>query len=223
MTSQQKVSRRTIAKGAAWSVPVVAVAAAAPAASASTTPTCPGAGCPAPILSAVTLSTGVFASGSNTADLNIVAGTEAANFLTSACTDGGLLQASLVTVGDATLTMRNTSTNATTSYTGTTGISAGATAASAAFAMATVGASFPNVNLPDGNILGGLLNAPVVPQSLCISYTVVLNVLGGTPGTTVSCPGQVCFGFNLVTGSVYNVNQGIVPNTVTYVTTGLQL
>lgn len=36
MTSQQKVSRRTIAKGAAWSVPVVAVAAAAPAASAST-------------------------------------------------------------------------------------------------------------------------------------------------------------------------------------------
>lgn len=37
MTSQQKVSRRTIAKGAAWSVPVVAVAAAAPAASASTT------------------------------------------------------------------------------------------------------------------------------------------------------------------------------------------
>lgn len=35
MTSQQKVTRRTVAKGAAWSVPVVAVAAAAPSASAS--------------------------------------------------------------------------------------------------------------------------------------------------------------------------------------------
>lgn len=34
---QSGVSRRTIAKGAAWSVPVVAVGAAAPAASASTT------------------------------------------------------------------------------------------------------------------------------------------------------------------------------------------
>jgi hypothetical protein len=36
MTNRQNISRRTIAKGAAWSVPVVAVAAAAPAASAST-------------------------------------------------------------------------------------------------------------------------------------------------------------------------------------------
>lgn len=35
-TSNSKISRRTVAKGAAWSVPVVAVAAAAPAASAST-------------------------------------------------------------------------------------------------------------------------------------------------------------------------------------------
>ncbi|WP_148043251.1 hypothetical protein [Flexivirga caeni] len=41
MTNQQtpgsKISRRTVAKGAAWSVPVIATAAAAPSASASTT------------------------------------------------------------------------------------------------------------------------------------------------------------------------------------------
>ncbi|HWC20896.1 MAG TPA: hypothetical protein VG502_01230 [Flexivirga sp.] len=222
MTSQQKISRRTIAKGAAWSVPVVAVAAAAPA-SAASTPACPGASCPKPVLSAVTLSTGVFAANTNTADLNITAGTEVANFLTPECSGGGLLQASLVTVGDATLTMKETATGKTTAYTGTTGVSAGATAASAAFAMATIGASFPSVNFPDGDLLSGLTNAPVVPQSLCISYTVVLDVLGSTPGTTVTCPGQVCFGFNLLTGSLYSVNQGVVPNTVSYLTSGLLL
>lgn len=40
--SPRQVSRRTIVKGAAWSVPVIAAAAAAPLAAASTTPGTPG-------------------------------------------------------------------------------------------------------------------------------------------------------------------------------------
>lgn len=215
--SGSKVSRRTIAKGAAWSVPVVAVAAAAPAASASTTPTCPE-NCAAALTNAVTLSTGVFNKGTNTADLSIIAGAFVANFLTTGCGQDGLLQASLFTVTSSTLTMSDGAT-----YTTTSGLPVGVSAASLS-TLADIGTTFSDVQFPNGNILQGVLNAPVKPASICFEYNLVLNILGsGTPPQTQTCPGQVCFGFNLLGTSVYSVNQAIVPNTVTFAATGLAL
>ncbi|NNG39641.1 hypothetical protein HJ588_10200 [Flexivirga sp. ID2601S] len=212
-----KIGRRTIAKGAAWSVPVVALGAGAAQAAASP-PVCP-TNCAQPVVSAATLSTGLGnpATGSNRAALSLTAGAFYANFL--ACDGGGLFQASIFTVTSATLTMSDGST-----YTTTSGLPVGVAAASQS-ALATVGLSFQNVFFPNGNLLSGVLNPPVRPSRICFTYTVVLNVLGSVPPATKDCNGQVCFSFNLLTGSVYTVNQSVlgvpVPNSVSYVTTGL--
>lgn len=206
MTPAEKaVTRRTVAKGAAWSVPVIALASSAAAATASGS-ACPSVGCATELTSQVTLGTvgigpDAFLPGTNNATLSIYEGFFAADLLTTSCRDDGLLRPSLVSVSSVTLTMSDNAT-----YPGT-GLRAGVTAASIT-SLATVGTSFAGVHFPNGWVSATFADIPVWPVGVCIAYDLILDVVGsGTSPTTVTCPGRICFGISEPQpGSGYNVN-----------------
>lgn len=160
---------------------------------------------------------GAFLPGTNTADLSIITGFFAANLLTTNCADDGLLRPTVFNVSSMTLTMSDNATYQ------ATGLRAGVTAASDS-SLATVGTVFPGVRFPDGSVRSTYADIPVRPVSVCITYDLVLDVVGSvTAPSTVTCPGRVCFGFDeLQLGSGYSVNQS-GSNGVAYVENVLPL
>lgn len=199
-TEKKTVDRRTIAKGAAWTLPVIATAAAAPAASASTAPACPQ--CGVPILNVVTATAGVK---KNVGDLVIPLGAFVANL--AGCT--GLISASVLTANSATLTMRK-SNGSTQTYTTTSGLAVGVSA-TAVTALAGAALTFKGVEFPGGN----LLNPAVRPSSVSFDVVLLLEVLG----KRLECPQTITFSFDLSLGG-YAVNGG-GNGSVSYVLAGL--
>lgn len=194
MTSEQKVdpkiSRRTIAKGAAWSLPVIATAVAAPSASAS--PVC------APCLGANVVSAGAtIATVSGNKGNVVIAGAFSA--LATACT--GLITAGIATINSATLTTNHGSYNTTTGLTGGPMVG-GVIALGSAI-------TFSGVAFPDG--LYVLNSGPVNLMSLCFDVTIPLQI----GGTSTPCGQTICFKPTVSLG-VGNVTLG--SGTVTFTT-----
>ncbi|YAL84383.1 hypothetical protein ACMYYO_06135 [Dermacoccaceae bacterium W4C1] len=157
------VSRRTLAKGAAWSVPTVAVASAAPAfASSPECQTCSYTNSifPAPVTSQAIIvnNRGLFTLGGQ--------------FQVNVAGCNGLFNLALVRGTAAKLTMSDGST-----YTSTVGLSAGPLVGPTA-SLGT-GIAFSGVHFPDGTYT--LFGAPVAPQSLELTFQVVLGLTGSGP------------------------------------------
>lgn len=201
-TEKKTIDRRTIAKGAAWTLPVVATAAAAPAASASTTPTCTQ--CATPTLNVATASASRIRG--HAGDLTIPAGAFVANL--AGCT--GLFNASVLTANSATLTMRHAD-GSTKSYTTTSGLSVGV---SATIATALVGAAltFPGVEFPSGT----LVTPGARPVSVSFDVVILLRILG----QELQCPQTITFNFSLSVGG-YSVNGGAGNGSASWLLAGL--
>lgn len=177
-------TRRTIAKGAAWTVPVVVSAAAAPMAAASPT-TC--ATCLTAIGGDAPASTATV--NNYTGDLVM---TPLAFGILGQCS--GLVSIGVVVVNSATLTMsgrRNAETTPTT-YTASTlaaGVAGGALGATAIGFTGTF--AFPSVSYPAGTYvgLGPLDSSPIKPTRLCVRLSIPLNFGIGT----TTCSMTVCY------------------------------
>ncbi|HWC20895.1 MAG TPA: hypothetical protein VG502_01225 [Flexivirga sp.] len=188
-TENKTVSRRSVAKGAAWSLPVIATAAAAPAASASTNPTCPQ--CGVPILNVVTATAAVK---KNVGSLVIPVGAFVANMV--GCT--GLINASVLTANSATLTMKY-SNGSTKTYSTTVGLAVGASA-TVATALATAALTFSGIDFPNSSLTNPV---PVKPSSVSFDVVILLDILG----KQLQCPQTITFNFDLGL-SLYAVGGG---------------
>ncbi len=173
------MSRRKVAKGVAWSLPVVAAAVAAPAASASsvTPPACPG--CFEPGVIPLPFTSQVIVS-NKSGTLAIVS---ALNVDSSGC-DVSLFQPVYTAImTSATLTMSDGTT-----YNSTAGLGTGVGTFGSISAF-NMNAIFTGLNFPvGGSIVSGY---PVVPAKLCVKFTMVLV---GLPSLIqVQCPVTLCW------------------------------
>ncbi|GAA3271066.1 hypothetical protein [Paenarthrobacter aurescens] len=172
------ISRRKVAKGAAWSLPVIAAAVAAPAASASVLPpACPGCfepgAIPLPFTSQVIVS-------NKSGTLAIVS---ALNVDSSGC-DVSLFQPAYTAImTSATLTMSDGTT-----YNSTAGLGTGVGTFGSISAF-NMNAIFTGINFPvGGSIVSGY---PVTPTKLCVNFTMVLV---GLPNLLqFQCPVTLCW------------------------------
>lgn len=198
------VGRRTVLKGAAWSVPVVAAAVATPFASASTPipgcPTCLKAGVLAvvgiPLLGAWTSQAVVVG---NKADILVV---PAVGIDTSTCVSAGFINAFGFTMNSATLTMSDGNAANDVTYTQilTSLVGVGTLGLVNAF---TAIPAFLNVAMPNGgSVLGSYKPAPKKLQ-ICADIFLQVDIGGGVGGQTVTC--SLCFEWDLAgvgTGAV---------------------
>ncbi|MDR6868023.1 hypothetical protein J2Y69_002631 [Microbacterium resistens] len=193
---KKEISRRSVVKTAAWSLPVVAAAAAAPMASASTPacPTCIKAGLP--IIGGViggvwTLQAGVLG------NRGIIAMPNLFGLDATACGISwqNIFQPAFTfVVTSATLTMSDGN-----SYTSSVGLGVGAGNISTvgAFPSAFV---FNNVYLPNGGSIAGIPPYPVVPETLTVTVTTTLQY---GIGLSIECPVTLTWNLNgLATGLV---------------------
>ena len=175
---KSKITRRKVAKGAAWSLPAIAAAVAAPAAAASVLPpACPGCfepgAIPLPFTSQVLVS-------NKSGTLAIVS---ALNVDSSGC-DVSLFQPAYSAImTSAILTMSNGST-----YNSTAGLGTGVGTFGSISAF-NMNAIFSGINFPVG---GSLVSGyPVVPTKLCVNFTMVLV---GLPSLIqLQCPVKLCW------------------------------
>lgn len=168
--TDSKITRRTVAKGAAWTLPVVSLAAAAPTASAS----------PIPCTNCVVPNAGVSTALSGLVANNHSVLTIPANF-GAYVTCSGILSVGLVVVRGAKLTMSDG--NEYTALALGAGVAAGIGGSSGI--NFTGDFTFSNVEFPNGNYIhANAKNAPVYPKKFVIRADVVLNLGVGT-GT---CP-----------------------------------
>lgn len=183
MTQPSTVTRRTLTRGVAWSIPTVAVGSAAPALAASGCVAC------AQPLAGGGGSTTVVSGGSGTLAL-------AGTFTTTLTGCTGLISAGVVTTHKATLTMSDGRT-----YTTTANLGAGPHVAGVA--QLGSGIAFSSVRFPNGVYAsaGGIGSLPVYPTRLCFDLSIPL----GIGGTTISCSQTVCFA-----PSFLNANLGTV-------------
>lgn len=174
MTEEKKsgIDRRTMLKGTAWSVPVLAAAIATPLAAASTTPTCPTCLQPGVLLGGVTTSQALVVGNQGALAFAGVFG------LDSTGCDLGLFQpayTSLVT--SATLTMSDGST-----YAGT-GLGSG-TGTFGQIGVLPGTWLFSGITFPSGTYILG--SNPVRPTQ--ISATVNVILVGLPSLITITCP-----------------------------------
>ena len=169
-------SRRSVAKGVAWTTPVILAAVAAPAAAASPTPTCPNcfkAGSVGAFTSQVMVS----------GNRGTLAFMSVFNIDASAC-NLSLFQPtySILTTG-ATLTMSDGKT-----YTQTSGLGAGP-GTLGQFSGVSENLMFSGISLPNGgSIISGY---PVVPTKLCVNFVFILQ---GFPSLIqIQCPQTLCW------------------------------
>jgi hypothetical protein len=191
------VDRRTIVKGAAWSIPVVAAAAAMPLASASTPacPTCIKAGFPivGGIISGAWTSQAVVLGNTGTIAFPSIFGLDATQCGISFT---NIFQPAFTyIVTRATLTMSDGKT-----YNSAVGLGAGAGN------ISTVGAMpgafvFTNVSLPNGGAVAGIPPYPVVPKTLTVTVTTTLQY---GIGLSIQCPMTLVWDLHgLATGLVF--------------------
>ncbi|MFJ4164361.1 hypothetical protein ACIPY5_02305 [Microbacterium sp. NPDC089698] len=180
-TRHPGIDRRTVVKGAAWSIPVVAAAAAMPLASASTPacPTCIKAGFPivGGIISGAWTSQAVVVGNKGTIAFPSIFGLDATQCGISFT---NIFQPAFTyIVTQATLTMSDGKT-----YNSAVGLGAGAGN------ISTVGAMpgafvFTNVSLPNGGAIGGLGNYTDVPTKLTVTVQTTLQY---GIGLSIQCP-----------------------------------
>lgn len=184
--SHTPVSRRTLAKGAAWTAPALVIVSATPAMAGS-----PG-GCSDCTVTLAAGGASTAAVVNNTGTL-IVAGAFTASAL--GCT--GLVAAGVATTTNATLTMSDGATYTTTLNLGVGPMVAGVVA------LAN-GVAFPGVHFPDGLYLSaaGIGLLPVYPTRICFDFTIPLQLLGGP---VTDCSQRLCFVPTFV-----NANLGVV-------------
>lgn len=190
--------RRTVVKGAAWSIPVIAAAVALPGASASTQtpecPTCIKAGLPV----VGGLVTGAWSSQA------VVAGNRAVITLGGAfgldATACGITWENIFqpvftfVITQATLTMSDGK-----SYNSNIGLGGGVgnTSTVGGFTSAFV---FSNVFLPNGAAIAGVGGYPVVPSTLTVNVTTTLQF---GLGLSLECPMTLVWNLNgVATGAV---------------------
>lgn len=196
-TRQRIMHRRTIVKGAAWSIPIVAAAAATPLAAASVPacPTCIKAGLPlvGGIVSGAWTSQAVVLGNKGTIAFPSIFGLDATqcgiswtNFFQPVFT---------YVVTQAILTMSDGKT-----YNSLAGLGAGAGN------ISTVGAMpgafvFTNVSLPNGGSVAGIPPYPVVPKTLTVTVQTTLQY---GVGLSLQCPMTLVWDLHgLATGLVF--------------------
>lgn len=175
------LSRRSIAQGAAWSIPAVTVAAAAPASASSppppTCPTCLSAG-----------DIGAFTAQAIVVNnKGLLAGNLTANIDARAC-DLKLFKPAYALIGSgSTLTMSDGSTyNSNLSGTAGAGTLGRLSALNASF-------SFSGVSFPDGTYL--LSGSPVHPTQICVKFRAIfIRILGADE---FSCEYNLCYKVDL--------------------------
>lgn len=171
--------RRTLLKGAAWTVPAIAVAAATPAAAASGTPTCPTCLKPG-VLGAVTTQAVVLG---NRGAL-LFAGALGLDSRDCDLTLFRPLYTSVVT--SATLTMSDNSTHVGTGLGSGTGTFGQLGALPGSFL-------FSNISFPNGVYLAN--SNPVRPTKITVNLNVILV---GLPGLiTITCPVSLTWNLNV--------------------------
>ncbi|MCE4027817.1 hypothetical protein LXM50_17715 [Microbacterium sp. Au-Mic1] len=191
----KQVGRRTVLKGAAWSVPVVAAAAAMPLAAASNNPQCPTcmtAGIVQvlglPIIGAWTSQAVVL---NNKAAILLV---PAFGIDTSHCGTTGFLSAYTYTFRSAALTMSAGNNVPQTTYTQTLTNLVGAGTLGLVNVLTAIPA-FLNVSMPNKLIsLGDYSPAPTHLQ-ICMDVFLTIDLGAGSPGGTVTC--SLCFDWDL--------------------------
>ncbi|WP_309081506.1 hypothetical protein [Zhihengliuella sp.] len=185
--SPQGIDRRTVAKGAAWSLPVLAAAVSAPLAAASPDPTCPecftaGSGAAFSAQAVVLGNTGT------------VAVTTVLNVSTESCADLSLFQPAYTAIMTAArLTMSDGTTYSSALGLGT---GAGTFGAISAFNYTGTFSGIPYANdaLPP--------YGPTAPARLCVDFNMV--VVGLPSLLELTCPVTLCWDVTgqLSTGTV---------------------
>ncbi|MFB7843209.1 hypothetical protein [Microbacterium sp. NPDC056052] len=174
--NNKQVARRTVLKGAAWSVPVVAAAAAMPVSAASVTN--PGCGC------LQTGALGAFTAQAVTLlNLGTVTGTLAFNLDSSACDTGFFKPAYTILGLGGSISFSDGTTNQFT-IGGTTG--AGTIGQISAFdsTFSVLG----QINMPNDLIPP---YTPKVPTKVCFNFTAIFIPL--LPIPQIECSYQLCF------------------------------
>ncbi|GAB3667619.1 hypothetical protein GCM10027591_15620 [Zhihengliuella somnathii] len=197
------IDRRTVAKGAAWSLPVLAAAVSAPHAAASVVPPeCPacftaGSGIDAFTAQAVVLS--------NQGALTF---TSVLNVSTESCADLSLFQPAYTAImTNATLTMTDGSTHTSAVGLGT-GVGTFGEISAFNFNGVFTGVSYPNDTFPP--------YGPTAPARLCVDFEMI--VVGLPSLIELTCPVTLCWDVSgmLSTGTVI-LGAGTVNHTGTFV------
>lgn len=188
-----RTTRRTLARGAAWTAPAIALGTAAPAFALSPQD-CPR-DCITPVVAVAATTESNINDAANTGTLTIVAPPSPASGFAFLFTCSGLVSAGITTVTGARLTMsgRQGALNTPTTY-AASGLAVGAAAgAIGATAVYMIGAfTFDNVSMPAGTYVGaaGIGGGPVRPIQLCIDVIVPLNfAIGGVQ----DCKMTICY------------------------------
>lgn len=205
MTEMKKagLDRRSVIKGAAWSVPVVAAAVASPVALAATSggevpDTCAGCFKPGNIV-AGSLGGGVIASvvagnkGAlamvNTVGINSNGGDCKFNILT------GVAYAAVIT--QSKLTWRNNKTNTVTTRSSfiTGGASTGVVGTS--LGVSALASTFTNLDFPAGLYAGS--NPPAEPTRICfeVNFTIQAGAIPIPNATDISCTEDLCWDMSM--------------------------
>ncbi|WP_265444359.1 hypothetical protein [Flexivirga meconopsidis] len=181
MSNETKtVTRRTVAKGAAWSVPVVALGAGAAQAAASGEPTCPNCfkagSIPTPVVSAATNTNGTAALFPWVATLNIDS---------TGCPLNLFRPAYTAIATNSTLTMTDGR-----SYTSNVGLGSGAGTFGQISAFAFAG-NFSGVTLSRFPVVGTYPSNGIRPAKFCVDFNFILV---GLPSLIqITCPQTLCW------------------------------
>lgn len=194
-----QVNRRSLAKGAAWTVPAITAAIAAPA-SAATTPACPT--CLRPTVGAFTLNTTVL--GGNTTIATTIP-VFPINIDSSAC-NLSLFQPAytVVPLTTATLTWSN---GATQTYSGVTA-GAGTFGAISAFNVGPL-IQTSSTPIPNGTgFLGAYQGTQKRPTRICFNMSFVF--IGLPSIISITCRYQICFNLSTTPAGVVTLGAGNV-------------
>lgn len=208
------ISRRTIAKGAAWTAPAITLAASAPSLAAS----------PAVCTDCVT----EVANASATAvPTTVLTGATASNVTTTVA--GGLaailtcswivsLGIPIATGARLTMSGRRGAVNTPTTYEASGGLGVGVAGGALGATAVTFPSAFtfPGTSYPNGLYLGlgPVDGSPIRPQRLCIDFTVPLEF--GIDGETVDCPFTACYTPTFATATVGSVASNEVVTGIVY-------
>ncbi|MFD6700743.1 MULTISPECIES: hypothetical protein [unclassified Microbacterium] len=215
----KQVGRRTVLKGAAWSVPVVAAAAAMPLAAASNNPQCPTC-LKAGVLSVV----GIPLLGAWTSQA-IVVGNKASILVvpavgidTSTCVSTGFINAFAFTMNSAVLTMGDSNPANDVTYTQILTGLAGVGTLGLVSAFTAIPA-FLNVVMPNGGSIAGAYKPAPKKLQICADVFLKVDIGGGVGGQTVTC--SLCFEWDLAGVGTGVVLGGLAGGTGTINFTGI--
>lgn len=204
----RSVSRRKVAKGAAWAAPVVVAASQVPAYAVSTK--CPTQRCLFP-LAGLAVSTSLVTRNVGSLAIGPVE-------FGVAMTCSGVISVGVATVHGARLTMSDGQTYAASSL--AVGAAVGVLGATAAGLTGLF--RFSGVTFPSGTYISvaGVDTSPVRPERLCVDVTVPFSIgIGGTNSVDCEQRQTVCYKPTFVSATVGVVGALTGAGNVTYTTT----